>query len=169
MGGKSGRNEREATRVEGIIAGLSNWRRGWYRPKVEAVKKGASHVANRWRLSAEDRALPVRVAGVADTFRMERTPGLVTPWVFTTSATAATSTDPHGYDSAPDLHGAEGVTTPGRSSPARQRTTGDAAPVSASSGRPRLSAGKHRNRRLREKASSRRFQAKHALRERPAT
>ncbi|SAL38643.1 hypothetical protein AWB69_03791 [Caballeronia udeis] len=168
MGGKSGRNEREVTRVEGIIAGLSNWCRGWYRPKVEAVKKGASHVANRWRLSAEDHTLPVRVAG-ADIFRMERTPGLVTPWVFTTSATVATPTDRHGYDSAPGLHGAQAVTTPGRSSPARQWTAGDAAPVSASSGRPRLGAGKHRNRRLREKASPRRFQAKHALRERPAT
>ena len=32
---------------------------------------------------------------------MERTPGLVTPWVFTTSTTAATPTDPNGYDSAP--------------------------------------------------------------------
>ncbi|CAH2811854.1 MAG: hypothetical protein CBARDMAM_6751 [uncultured Caballeronia sp.] len=94
MGGKSGRNEREATRVESIIAGLASWRRGWYQPKVEAVKKGASYVANRWRLSAEDHALPVRVVGVADTFRIERTPGLVTPWVFTTSAPAATPTGP---------------------------------------------------------------------------
>ena len=168
MGGKSGRNEREATRVEGIIAGLSSWRRGWYRPQVEAVKKAPV----RSRIVGGSRRKTTRSRCV---LRGWRTPSHGTdtrarhPLGVHDEHHRGDSDRPQRLRQRPDLHGARGVTTPGRSAAARQRTAGEAAPVFASSGRPRLNAGKHRNRRLREKASRRRFQAKHALRERPAT
>ena len=111
-----------------------------------------------WPLSAQDSTLPARVAGVAGAFCIACTRQ--------GSARARSRQAPPGGPDRPARlrqcapRGGDVVMLLDHPSPTPPRSVGEAPRPSTS---PDLSAAKYRNRRLREKASSRRFTAKKRL------